>query len=80
MYIFPALGLGIVASQATTVTDHMLYVAARRLADCVSDEDLAQGKVGTSPVSRVHLPTTVVNRCFRVFLRSARFRDALPWR
>eukprot|EP00045_Choanoeca_perplexa_P013833 m.158713 g.158713 ORF g.158713 m.158713 type:complete len:622 (+) comp16472_c0_seq2:77-1942(+) len=45
MYIFPALGLGIVASQATTVTDHMLYVAARRLADCVSDEDLAAGKV-----------------------------------
>eukprot|EP00730_Choanoeca_flexa_P016714 TRINITY_DN7959_c0_g1_i2.p1 TRINITY_DN7959_c0_g1~~TRINITY_DN7959_c0_g1_i2.p1 ORF type:complete len:629 (+),score=143.00 TRINITY_DN7959_c0_g1_i2:154-2040(+) len=45
MYIFPGLGLGIVASQATTVTDHMLYVAARRLADCVSEEDLSAGKV-----------------------------------
>ncbi|EDQ87574.1 uncharacterized protein MONBRDRAFT_33221 [Monosiga brevicollis MX1] len=45
MYIFPGLGLGIVAAQATTVTDHMLYVAARRLADCVSEEDLRIGKV-----------------------------------
>lgn len=51
MYIFPGLGLGIVASQSTTVTDHMLYVAARRLADCVSEEDLSTGKVRTPTLS-----------------------------
>ena len=45
MYMFPGIGLGVVACQATTVTDHMLYAAARKLADCVSEEDLKHGKV-----------------------------------
>lgn len=45
MFIFPGVGLGVVAAQSTTVTDHMFYVAARRLADCVRDDDLQIGKV-----------------------------------
>jgi hypothetical protein len=49
MFIFPGMGLGVIASQATKVTDHMLYVAARRLADCVLQEDLAKGKVRSGP-------------------------------
>lgn len=45
MFIFPGLGLGVVASRATNVSDYLFYVAARRLADCVTDSDLDQGKV-----------------------------------
>jgi malate dehydrogenase (oxaloacetate-decarboxylating) len=33
VYIFPALGLGVVASRATRITDEMLLAAARALAD-----------------------------------------------
>ncbi|MGE9806593.1 malic enzyme-like NAD(P)-binding protein, partial [Escherichia coli] len=33
-YIFPGIGLGVIASGAKRVTDAMLMVASRALADC----------------------------------------------
>ncbi len=42
-YIFPGIGLGVIASGATRITDAMFMVAARTLADMVSDDDLAAG-------------------------------------
>ncbi len=33
-YIFPGIGLGVIASGATRVTDSMLMAASRALADC----------------------------------------------
>ena len=45
MYVFPGLGLGATICGATQVTDRMLYVAAEALANFVSPEDLAAGKV-----------------------------------
>ncbi len=45
MYIFPGLGLGATLSGAKTVSDKMLYVAAEALANFVTDDELAQGKV-----------------------------------
>lgn len=44
-YIFPGVGLGIIASQAQRVTDEMFSVAANVLASLVTEADLASGRV-----------------------------------
>ena len=44
-FIFPGLGLGILASGASRVTDEMFFAAARALADQVGPEDLAAGRI-----------------------------------
>jgi malate dehydrogenase (oxaloacetate-decarboxylating)(NADP+) len=44
-YVFPGVGLGIVVSGATRVPDEMFFASARVLADLVSEEDLAQGRI-----------------------------------
>ncbi len=42
-YIFPGVGLGVVASGATRITDAMFLIAAKTLADMVSEQDLTEG-------------------------------------
>ena len=44
-YIFPGVGLGVVATESTRVTDEMFFVAAKTLAGCVTIEDLALGRI-----------------------------------
>lgn len=44
-YIFPGVGLGIVASAAKRVTDEMFFEAAKALAACVKKEDLDMGRL-----------------------------------
>ena len=44
-YIFPGVGLGVMLSGATRVTDSMFMAAARQLAAIVSDQDLDRGTV-----------------------------------
>ena len=44
-YIFPGVGLGAVVSQSRRVTDEMFLAASQILAEQVSDEDLALGRI-----------------------------------
>jgi len=44
-YIFPGVGLGVVASGSRLVTDEMFLTAARTLADMVTESDLNQGRI-----------------------------------
>ena len=44
-YIFPGIGLGIVASASRRVTDEMIFSAARALANEVDVGDLEQGRI-----------------------------------
>jgi malate dehydrogenase (oxaloacetate-decarboxylating)(NADP+) len=48
-YVFPGVGLGVLASGATRVTDDMFLAAAQALADQVGDQDLAAGRVFPAP-------------------------------
>jgi malate dehydrogenase (oxaloacetate-decarboxylating)(NADP+) len=44
-YIFPGVGLGVIASEAARVTDEMFFAAAKTLADLVTEDDLAEGRI-----------------------------------
>jgi malate dehydrogenase (oxaloacetate-decarboxylating)(NADP+) len=44
-YIFPGVGLGVIASGSRLVTDEMFMAAAHALADSVTEADLKQGSL-----------------------------------
>lgn len=52
VYIFPGVGLGVIAAGARQVTDEMFFAAAQTLAAEVTDDDLAQGRV-YPPLTRI---------------------------
>ena len=45
VYIFPGVGLGVMASEATRVTDEMFAAAAKSLDEQVSKDDLEKGRI-----------------------------------
>jgi malate dehydrogenase (oxaloacetate-decarboxylating)(NADP+) len=52
VYIFPAMGMAVFATEASRVTDEMFIVAARAVAEQVTEEDLASGLI-YPPQSRI---------------------------
>ena len=44
-YIFPGVGLGVIISEATRVTDEMFFEAAKTLAGMVTEEEYAVGRI-----------------------------------
>ena len=52
VYIFPAMGMAVYATEATRVTEEMFIVAAKAVAEQVTDEDLATGLI-YPPQSRI---------------------------
>lgn len=59
VYIFPGVGMGVLASGASLVTDEMFLVAARTLAMEVSETDLRVGRV-YPPLPRIREVSLVV--------------------
>jgi malate dehydrogenase (oxaloacetate-decarboxylating)(NADP+) len=52
VYIFPAMGMAVFATEATRVTEEMFIVAAKAVAEQVTDEDLSIGLI-YPPQSRI---------------------------
>jgi malate dehydrogenase (oxaloacetate-decarboxylating)(NADP+) len=52
VYIFPAMGMAVFATQATRVTQEMFIIAAKAVAEQVSDKSLASGLI-YPPQSRI---------------------------
>lgn len=68
VYIFPAVGLGAVASESTRVTDEMFSAAAKSLVEQVSPDDFAIGRI-FPPLARirevaVHIAAAVAKVAF----------------
>eukprot|EP01086_Lenisia_limosa_P014442 TRINITY_DN4498_c0_g1_i3.p1 TRINITY_DN4498_c0_g1~~TRINITY_DN4498_c0_g1_i3.p1 ORF type:complete len:558 (-),score=214.68 TRINITY_DN4498_c0_g1_i3:149-1822(-) len=81
-YIFPGVGLGVIACKATSVTDDMFYIAAQALCDEVRPENLALGCVYPSldrirEVS-VKIAAAVVREAYREGLQGAGAPATIP--
>ena len=58
-YIFPGVGLGVIASGAKRVTDEMFLAAARSLANQVTENDLKLGRV-YPPLSKIREVSSLI--------------------
>jgi malate dehydrogenase (oxaloacetate-decarboxylating)(NADP+) len=58
-YIFPGVGLGVIACGARLVTDEMFFAAAKALAHEVSEADLEQGRI-YPPLARIRDVSAVI--------------------
>lgn len=60
-YIFPGVGLGVIASQARTISDEMFLAAAHSLAGQVSDSDIERGRIYPS-LARIREVSALIAR------------------
>jgi len=58
-YIFPGVGLGVIVSQARTVTNEMFLAAAHSLAKQVSESDLERGRI-YPPLTRIRQVSALI--------------------
>jgi malate dehydrogenase (oxaloacetate-decarboxylating)(NADP+) len=75
VYVFPAVGLAVYATEARRVTDEMFIIAAHAVAEQVSDENLAMGLI-YPPQSRIleaslHVATRVAEHIYDAGLAGA---------
>jgi malate dehydrogenase (oxaloacetate-decarboxylating)(NADP+) len=81
-YIFPGVGLGVIASEATRVTDEMFFVAAKTLAKMVTAEDYAKGRIypGLDRIREVSaaIAVAVAEVAYRGGLTTMKRPDDLP--
>ena len=82
VYIFPGVGLGVIASGARQVTDEMFLVAAKALAQEVATGDLEQGSV-YPPLARIRevsaaIAATVAEVAYQRGLATQPRPDDLP--
>jgi len=58
-YVFPGVGLGAICCKAARITDEMFTVAARALAEQVTDQDLEQGRL-YPPLARIRAVSVAI--------------------
>jgi malate dehydrogenase (oxaloacetate-decarboxylating)(NADP+) len=75
-YIFPGVGLGVIASGARHITNEMFFEAARALANAVSEDDLRMGRVYPSLEEVRSVSVKIAMAVARVAFRSG--LNALP--
>ncbi len=79
LYVFPGVGLGVLASRATRVTDDAFFAAARALADLASGEDLFPPLEGIRRVSAA-IALAVARNAVASGVAPPASDDALRWR
>lgn len=77
-YIFPGVGLGVILSRASRVTDSMFFAAARALAGLVTEQDLSAGRL-FPPLSDIRrVSATIAVEVMRVAWQEQLARRPLP--
>jgi malate dehydrogenase (oxaloacetate-decarboxylating)(NADP+) len=78
LYIFPAVGMAIYATQATRVTDEMFVEAARAVADQVTPDQLRQGLLYPPQSNILETEIRTAARVAKVVFKSGLARVAQP--
>jgi malic enzyme len=76
-FIFPGVGLGVLVSEATEVTEAMFSAAAKALADQVSAADLASGSLFPSTAQIRHVSASIAAAVVKV-ARDSGLGRAIP--
>jgi malate dehydrogenase (oxaloacetate-decarboxylating)(NADP+) len=77
-YIFPGVGLGVIATEASCVTDEMFFEAAKALAREVSEDDLAKGRIYPSLARIREVSAVIAAAVAEVAYRDGRARRPRP--
>lgn len=68
VYIFPAMGMAVLATEATRVTEDMFIVAAKAVAEQVTDDDLEKGLIyppqSDIRAASLHVAAKIAERVF----------------